>query len=127
MQLRFLISFMPLVLLVGCATLSPAGEKVKVVNLTEVPEGCKNMGPVDGSRGYGPGGRKKEDLIVELRNAAAEKGANVVSSALIMSPDTAMSGKVQGTALQCTSAAYEKLIPTYWDSSTPLKDAKFPQ
>ncbi len=67
----FLLSVVSL--LISCATLTPAGERVRVIN--EKPEKlgkkCKNLGVVFGTA-YSID--SMEDVVITLRNKAAEKG-----------------------------------------------------
>lgn len=66
--------------LVGCASLTPAGEKVKLVNpveLTEVKKQCKEVGQTAGSSEEG-----KWAALIDMRNNAAKQDANVIVTSL---------------------------------------------
>jgi hypothetical protein len=89
----------------GCVyrQLTPAGEQVRVTSNPEAVRGCNLVGPVQGGDGMNGGmaGQRaaEENANRELRNRAAEMGANVV---LLTTSTTGFSGATQrGEAYSC--------------------------
>ena len=70
---------------IGCATLSPAGKKVKIVDpveLSAVKAKCEYIGTVSGTGDADDANTGRSLAKIELKNHAAEMRANVVVSKL---------------------------------------------
>jgi hypothetical protein len=86
----------------GCRpALSPAGQQVTVVD--GAPVDCKRLGAVSASAQGGHGEQVKVDAAtIELRNNAAELGADVVQ--LESQKEEGQLIKLSGVAFQCAGA-----------------------
>ena len=84
-----------LVFTVACATLTPAGQKVRVTSNSEAVRGCRYLGAVLGADHAGV---PQDKFVVNLKNNGAKLGANVV---LITA------GTWQGEAYACPAASAE--------------------
>lgn len=65
----------------ACSSTSPAGEKVRVTNNQEVVRGCKFLGNVKATSGWGGSGMSgvaANNTEVALREKTAKLGGNVV-------------------------------------------------
>jgi hypothetical protein len=97
-----------LLLPLGCmtTTLTPEGAKVRVTSNPEAVKGCKLVGEVTGNDHMNGGvasGIAEEQANRRLKNAAAEKGANVV---LVTSSSTGHNGSAQrGEAYRCEAGS----------------------
>ena len=90
-------------LAIGCATLTAAGQKVRVTANSEVVRGCRYIGEVKGSERFFGGlsgqGIAEDNAVIRLKNRAAEMGGNVV---LMTTATTNTSGSSQrGEAYAC--------------------------
>jgi hypothetical protein len=68
-------------LLAGCVSVSPEGEEVRVTSNPDVVKGCKFLGNVKATSGWGgPAGTglASSNSAKTLRNKAAKLGGNVV-------------------------------------------------
>lgn len=67
---------------IGCATVTPAGQKVRVTANPEVVRGCKYIGEVKGSDrmwgGLAGQGIAEDNAVIRLKNKDAAMGGNVV-------------------------------------------------
>jgi hypothetical protein len=89
--MKFGLALICCLFLAACSTaLTVQGQKVKVIK-SDPPANCKEIGVVVGSNNNG----NPEYMNNDLRNNAAEKGANVVRL------DTAYLTKISGTAFKC--------------------------
>ncbi|MBW2527052.1 MAG: DUF4156 domain-containing protein [Deltaproteobacteria bacterium] len=86
----------------GCAAgLSPAGQKVKVVD--EAPVDCKRLGAVSATAQGGHGEQVKVDAAtIELRNRTGEMGGDLVH--LEEQDEQGQQMKLSGVAYQCAGA-----------------------
>lgn len=87
----------------GCVTTTAAGEKVLVTSNPDTVKGCRLLGQVKGSDhmwgGSAGQGIAEENATAELRNRAAQMGANVV---FLSRSSTGFSGSSQlGEAYRC--------------------------
>jgi hypothetical protein len=101
--MRRLISLVGLALLGGCASMTPAGEQVRVTTNPEIVKGCEYLGEVKGADhmwggAFGQGAAEK-NAHKRLKNNAAEMGADTV---LLATDHTGFSGSVKrGEAYRC--------------------------
>jgi hypothetical protein len=67
-------------LLAGCTSLSPAGEKVRVTSNPEAVRGCKLIGEIHAASGWGGMAQTagEHSSMNALKNEAAKKGADTV-------------------------------------------------
>ncbi len=93
----------------ACATLSTGGQSVKVVDPAQLNElaTCKEMGVVTESSEMGTG-----QMVINLKNATAQVGANVVVSRLTTERAMGILTAQQvtkGKAFSCPQAVMAKL------------------
>lgn len=86
--------------------LSPEGEVVRLTSNPEVVRGCKYIGQVQGTDHWNGGrsgqGAAEENAMREIRNNAAEMGANTVH---LLTITTGTSGSaVRGEAYKCVKS-----------------------
>ncbi|MDZ7661398.1 DUF4156 domain-containing protein [Thiohalophilus sp.] len=93
-------------LLTGCITvsLSPEGSKVRLTSNPDVVRNCSYVGQVKGTDHFNGGlagqGAAEENAMREIRNRAADMGANTVH---IVTKSTGTSGSaIRGEAYGCT-------------------------
>ena len=94
------------VVLVGCVSLSPEGEKVRVTSNSEAVRNCTLLGEVKGAEhmwgGFAGQGIAEDNAYKELKNRAAAMGGDTV---LMVTSSTGFSGSVQrGEAYRCGTA-----------------------
>ena len=97
-----------LVLCTGCVTvsLSPEGTAVRLTSNSEVVRQCRYIGQVQGTDHWNGGmlgqGAAEENAIREIKNRAAEMGANTVH---LVHVSTGTSGSaVRGEAYSCNTS-----------------------
>jgi len=102
-----------LLLLSGCATLTEGGKKIKIVDPAELSEAkkCEQVAEVNGSA-EGEGDTGDRLALVDMKNNAANLGANIVVSKL-RSEKTygwmAPKHTLHGQAFKCPEEQYAKL------------------
>ncbi len=104
--------------LVGCAatTLKPEAEKVRI--LQNEPKGCKYLGEVTGNQGNFLTGSftSNENLETgarnELKNQAAQMGANTLVILTSRAGQTMSDGRLQQTNVTLTATAFHCLEGT---------------
>ena len=99
-----------LVWVLGCVSITPEGEKVRVTANPEAVHGCTLLGEVKGAEHLWGGvfgqGIAEDHAMKELKNRAASMGADTV---LIVTSHTNTSGSVQrGEAYRCTTTSLSK-------------------
>lgn len=88
----------------GCASLSAEGKLVRVTNNPDVVRGCKFVGNVKASSGWGgpAGGNIGEDQVqTKLQNETAEMGGNVLYITSNRAGGYGGSSRGIGEAYQC--------------------------
>lgn len=105
---------LPVFFLVGCATLSPAGRTVKIVDPAELAEvkKCPALGEVSGSA-EGEGSTGESLALIELKNNAGAIGATVVVSKIRSQQSYgwfAPKHTINGQAFKCSAEATAKLM-----------------
>lgn len=78
--MKSLIHFVLLSILISCTTqLTEKGKSVTIVPIEEKINNCKNLGPVTGSNAMAnTNAEDAEAALNEMRNKAAELGANTI-------------------------------------------------
>ena len=99
------IAILLMVLVTGCASLTPAGENVRITSNPDVVRGCKYIGRVEGNDHLNGGsmgqGAAEKNATIRLQNSAAEMGANTV---FLARSSTGFSGSNQlGEAYSCSA------------------------
>ncbi len=91
------------VVTISCASVTPAGEKIRITTNPAAVEDCEYIGEVKGKDrmwgGWAGQGAAENNAHKRLKNNAAEMGANVV---LLVTDDTGFSGSIKrGEAYRC--------------------------
>jgi len=108
--MEIIVLFLAILLMVGCTSLTPGGAKVRVTSNQDAVKGCELKGAVKGTSSNALGS-SAENANIEMRNNAAEMGADTV----LLMTETAIGrwseARTTGEAYDCSKKKEEEARP----------------